>query len=944
MRAWREIATPHEDVLNGSLRMSDFAADLNLVASGKATPEYQNAEKFFDRTYITEGMKALLLSVAKRILGRDGDPVVQLKTNFGGGKTHSMLAVYHLATRTVPTARLKGVAQILNEARIDELPKAKVAVLVGNNISPNQPTVREGLEIRTMWGLMAYELLGAEGYELVKGSDISGTAPSKELLAELFTRAAPCIVLCDEMVAFMRQLVDPKVKLTAGSFEANITFIQNLTEALKAVPNAMLLASLPQSEEELGGEGGKLALNSLEPVFNRVEAIWKPVGTEESFEIVRRRLFADTGAEAERKDVCRQFFDMYRASPDLFPTEVQESSYLDMMTKTYPIHPELFDRLYTDWSTLQRFQKTRGVLQYMAIVINRLWTLGNTDPLIMPGSLPLSDDEVEKKSTQYLTRTGWSAVIQKEIDGKSSVAGDIDLKFPAIGACQAAQRAARAIYMGSAPSAEAVAQTALRGIDKRRIRLGAAIPGQALGAYDDALDALGGQSHYLNVDRTRYYYGVTPNLRQEMEQRKSQIGSRQALDHLKTVVSSICGRGSYFSGVHVFAAHEDIDDNIGSGPKLVVMRPDTAIAYSRTNENLAFKEATTFLQKRGSSPRARQNRMLFLFPDTNSVGRLLDQCRVYLAWEDILEASRLEKIILDTAQVENAKTSALRAKNQVEVTARQCYHFLLVPEAIDSRTVGFTVERVASQQGSIASSIENYLVENDLLVRTWSPVFLKNQLSQYYFKNGASEVSLKKVWEDTCTYLYLPRLKSEDVFLAAVAAGVKDGSFGYAAGKDGDDYSGFNYREEPLLVAADAGMLLLSKDKAEELHNKRLCPKCGKHPCACGTEPRLGGGDNPPVPTVCPRCGHSPCTCSAPQQEMKRFWGTVELDPVNPVGKLSTVLAEVISKFTLDPKVKVTLKLDISAETPTSFDKNTVVRPVTENCNTLGFSSKGFSA
>ena len=942
MKAWREIATPHEDVLNGSLRMSDFAADLNLVATGRATPEYQDAEKFFDRTYITEGMKALLLSVAKRILGRDGDPVVQLKTNFGGGKTHSMLAVYHLATRTVPTARLKGVSQILNEARIDELPKARVSVLVGNNVSPNQPTVRGGIEIRTLWGLMAYELLGADGYELVKGSDVSGTAPSKELLADLFARAAPCVVLCDELVAFMRQLIDPRVELTAGSFEANITFVQNLTEALKAVPNAMLLASLPQSEEELGGTGGVQALNSLEPVFNRVEAIWKPVGTEESFEIVRRRLFADTGAEAERREACRQFFDMYRASPDLFPTEVQEAAYLEMMTKTYPIHPELFERLYTDWSTLQRFQKTRGVLQYMAIVINRLWTLGNSDPLIMPGALPLSDDEVEKKSTQYLTRTGWSAVIQKEIDGKGSVAGEIDRKLPAIGAGQCAQRAARAIYMGSAPSAEAVAQTAMKGIDKRRIRLGAAIPGQALGAYDDALDALGSESHYLNVDRTRYYYGVTPNLRQEMEQRKTQVTTRQVLDHLKSVVASICGRGSFFSGVHVFAAHEDLDDNIGTGPKLVVMRPDMSIAYNRNSENLAFNEASAYLQKRGTSPRTRQNRLVFLFPDSNSVGRLMDQCKVYLAWEDILESSRLEKIILDTAQVENAKTNAQKAKNQVEVTARQCYHFLLIPEAIDPRTTDFAVERVASQQGSIAASIEGYLVENDLLVRNWSPLFLKNILNQYYFKNGVAEVSLRKVWEDTCTYLYLPRLKSEDVFLAAVTAGVKDGSFGYAAGKDGEGYAGFLYREEPLLPSADAGMLLLCRDKAEELHGKRLCPTCGKYPCACGTRPLPETGTGPVSATTCPRCGHSPCTCPAPAAAMKRFWGTVELDPVNPIGPLSTVLAEVISKFTADPKAKVTLKLDIAAETPTSFDKNAVVRPVTENCNALGFSSYAF--
>ena len=417
MKPWRTVAKPHADVLTGTLKQSEFAADLSRVAEGSASKEYQDAVQFFDRTYITEGMKELLVSVARRLKGRGGDPVVQLKTNFGGGKTHSMLAVWHLASRTVPTSKLKGIPQLLDEAGIDDLPQARTAALVGTNISPNQPLEKGGKRI------------GVQVQNVLK-------------------KAAPCVILCDEFVAFMRQLRNPKTKLTAGTFESNITFIQSLTEAMKAVPNAILLASLPQSEEELGGEGGVEALAAIEAVFTRVEAIWKPVAPEESFEIVRRRLFASIGSESDRAEACEEFAKMYHANPASFPVEVQEAGYIDRMKKTYPMHPELFDRLYTDWSTLPRFQKTRGVLQYMAIVINRLWNTDNADPLITLGAIPLSDTEVEAKSTQYLI-PGWEPVIESEIDGQKSIAGQLDASKPEYGSCKAAQRVARTIFFGS---------------------------------------------------------------------------------------------------------------------------------------------------------------------------------------------------------------------------------------------------------------------------------------------------------------------------------------------------------------------------------------------------------------------------------------------------------------------------------------------------------------
>jgi predicted AAA+ superfamily ATPase len=290
LKPWREIAVPHEDVLKGTFQQAEFAADLSRVHDGTATPEYQNATLFFQRTFITEGMRLLLDSVVKRLAGKGGDPVIQLQTAFGGGKTHTMLAVYHLAKGEAVASDLPGIPAILDTAGVTELPRARVAVLDGIKSSPNQPTVRDGHACRTLWGDLAWQLGKAEGYALVADADASGTSPGKAVIESLLSRYAPCVILIDELVAYVRQFEEGKA-LTGGTFDSNLSFIQALTEALKAVPTAVLLASLPESDKEAGSQRGVKALASLAHYFGRIQALWKPVASEEAFEIVRRRLF-----------------------------------------------------------------------------------------------------------------------------------------------------------------------------------------------------------------------------------------------------------------------------------------------------------------------------------------------------------------------------------------------------------------------------------------------------------------------------------------------------------------------------------------------------------------------------------------------------------------------------------------------------------------------------
>ncbi|HEX5912576.1 MAG TPA: DUF499 domain-containing protein, partial [Rubrobacter sp.] len=346
---WREVITPHEDVYSGCYEQAEFAADLAQVYRGEGESEYRDPREFFRRTFLTEGLRRLLGNALRRLSGAGGDPVVELQTNFGGGKTHSMLALFHLFSGTL-ASDLAGVEPLLRGAGVSFAVKANRAVLVGTALSPGHTDTKpDGTVVRTLWGEMAWQLGGADGYAMVEEADRSGTSPGSNVLSELFEMLSPCLILVDEWVAYLRNLYGVP-GLPAGSFDANLTFAQALTEAAKAAPDTLVVASLPASQIEIGGEGGEEALTRLKQTFSRVESTWRPATADESFEIVRRRLFReDTEKHPARDLVVRRFSEMYRGQSGTFPSGCGEADYRRRLEAAYPIHPELFDRLYSDW-------------------------------------------------------------------------------------------------------------------------------------------------------------------------------------------------------------------------------------------------------------------------------------------------------------------------------------------------------------------------------------------------------------------------------------------------------------------------------------------------------------------------------------------------------------------------------------------------------------------
>ena len=388
----------------------------------------------------------------------------------------------------------------MHEANAKKLPSARRVVLVGNKISPGNPSTKpDGTVIRTLWGELAWQLGGKKAFARVQADDEKATSPG-DVLRELFVEYGPSLILIDEWVAYARQLHDQS-DLPAGGFETQFTFAQVLTESAKLAKNCLLVISLPASDTsgsphtqaddvEVGGQRGREALDRLRNVVGRVESSWRPASAEEGFEIVRRRLFeplADPAQFKERDVVARAFADLYRANQAEFPAECRDGDYEKRIKAAYPIHPEIFDRLYTDWSTLVKFQRTRGVLRLMAAVIHSLWEKGDRNPLILPANVSIDDPRVQFELTRYLS-DNWVPVIEKDVDGPNSLPLRIDGELAGtLGKFSACRRVARAIYMGSAPTATA----AHRGLEDRRVKLGCVMPGRVAGRLRRCPQAVG---------------------------------------------------------------------------------------------------------------------------------------------------------------------------------------------------------------------------------------------------------------------------------------------------------------------------------------------------------------------------------------------------------------------------------------------------------------------
>ena len=944
LKPWREIVTPHKDVASGRYQQAEFAADLWQVHLGEGTDEYRHPVEFFRRTYLTESLKGLLVGAVHRLAGRGGDPVVQLQTNFGGGKTHSMLALYHLFSRTAP-GDLAGIDAVLQEAQATELGTARRVVLVGNKISPGNPVTKEdGTVVRTLWGELAWQLGGRKAFDRIAADDENATNPG-DALRELFNDYGPCLVLIDEWVAYARQLHDQS-DLPAGSFETQFSFAQALTESAKLANHCLLVISLPASDTsgsphtraddvEVGGQRGREALDRLRNVVGRIESSWRPASAEEGFEIVRRRLFEPFSDPAQFKDrdvAARAFAELYRTQHQEFPPECRDVDYEKRIKAAYPIHPEIFDRLYTDWSTLVKFQRTRGVLRLMAAVIHSLWEKGDRNALILPANVAIDDPRVQFELTRYLA-DNWVPVIERDVDGPSSLPLRLDGEVPNLGKFAASRRVARAIYLGSAPTADA----AQRGIEDRSVKLGCVMPGESPAVFGDALRRLAGAATYLYQDGPRYWYSTQPTVTKLAEDRAEQLrrDPDKVVQELGSRLRTDLRDAGEFSRIHPLPqSGQDVPDDRDA--RLAVLGTDTP--YSKERDNPAETAAKAILESRGSVPRIYRNTLVFLAVDKTRLQDLDEAVRRYLAWESILEER--EPLDLSPHQVKQAEIQKEAAASAVTARLPEAYQWLLVPgQTRPDAPVEWLAMRL-SGQGPLAARASRKLKGDELLVTGFAATRLRMELDRVPLWRG-NDVSIKQIVEDFAQYLYLPRVADPTVLLQSMNDGValltwEHDAFGLADSFDDEAkrYRGLRGGQVVSLSDADAPDLLVKPDVARrQLDAEKPQPGGGEVPL-----PRPGGED--PDPGGGPGPGVQPPD-TPPAIQPTRFHGTVPLDSTRVGRDASRIADEVISHLSGLVGAKVTVTLEIDAEVPSGTPDH-VVRTVTENSRTLKFTNQGF--
>lgn len=924
------------------------------MSQGKGDAEYRDPVEFFRRTFLTEGLRELLRRSAERLTGdMAADPVINLQTNFGGGKTHSMLAVWHLVSGHPASDYPTEIQDLLAGVDVQSWGETvRRVALVGNEIPPGQPMVKEdGTPVRTLWGELAWQLGGRQAFDLIAESDAKGTNPGA-LLKELLERHSPCVVLIDEWVAYARGLY-VRDDLCGGTFDTQFTFAQTLTEAVAATKGALLLVSVPasdireeaggrdSSDLEIGGAHGRQALDRLQNVLGRTSYEWRPASSQESFEIVRRRLFAEPDGDARNQiaATAHAFTEFYRRAHGEFPRQTLDSDYERKIRAAYPIHPELFDRLYTDWSSLEKFQRTRGVLRLMSSVVHSLHTNGDRSPLIMPGSIPLDSVGVRDEIAKYLD-DNWKPIVDTDIDGDDSVPARIDQERPIFGSRALTRRIARALFLGSA----ATLRSAHKGIERQRLFLGVAQPGDTVGNFGSSLQLLSDRATFLYSEGERYWYDTQPSLNRKAAEKAESLTAEDVwAEIVERLGRAEKSRPGQFQDVAI-APTSTGEVSEPEGARLVILHPQ----YSHTAKN-SNSEASDFAKRlmteRGNAPRERRNLLVALAPDTQRYIELESAVRQHLAWRDM--AGRIDELDLTQQNVAMVHRRRDETNRVVDQRIPTTYIWLFHPVQVDgARPLETTALKVDGNEVGLANRTSNRMVKEQLLLTGVGVQNIRLALDRSLRARwNDGRIAVGELWDYYTRYPYLDRLRNRRVLDEAVLSALDEfewhgGGFALATGYDEKtgDFDGlvlpnsddrFGQVVDTTLLVAPA--LATAQRQREDDARSRHLPDPAHDEKRAGNLPR-------------------PSTLAPPAPDPKeptpirnvRYQAKLSLDGSGDIqSQLANAVQELVEHLKSAGPESLDITLEVDATRVDGFDERTV-RTVTENGSTLGFTINKF--
>ncbi|MBK8920115.1 MAG: DUF499 domain-containing protein [Saprospirales bacterium] len=647
-RPWFQVVSPHLDIRQGRLDESVFAANLAEVALGNGREIYNNPAVFFSKTFFTAGLKTVARRVIKGMNGEEDaeNRVISLQTGFGGGKTHTLISLYHLARWGRNAVQSGDAAALVQYTGVPNFDKANIAVFTNTTNDPaNGRTTPEGVHIQTIWGELAWQLGGQAAYEILRKNDEQLIAPAG-LFKKVLDQCQPALILIDELADYCVKASARKAG-NSSLADQTISFMQELTEAVAGANHCVAVVTLPASPQEVGNTPEAQAiLNSLQKRVSRVGADTQPVADEEIYEVIRRRLFEDIGDLAAVESVVSKYMELYQQHSTELPQHAAKSEYRQKMLKSYPFHPELIDVFRIRWASHHDFQRTRGALRLLAAIVSDLWkrqqSLPGSNLLIHTSDVNCANLDALTGQLKKLYGNGYDAVISADVAGSSSNAFKIDSNKKDFGQYYLTQGIAATILLNSFGS-----DGANKGVGVPELKLNALRPESFNhNSVNGALDELESNAYYLYYAQSggagkRYWFHTKPNINILINQAKNDIRNDEIEAEILKRINLNTSNLALF-GKALVNPSEDIPEQ--QKPTLVILSPKytaTADGANGHTKPLIERLAT----QKGNSQRIYRNTLLFLACSELGIGKLQSDTRDYLACQKISQeySSQLER-------------------------------------------------------------------------------------------------------------------------------------------------------------------------------------------------------------------------------------------------------------------------------------------------------------
>lgn len=637
LKPWFQVTQPHFDIKQGRLDESVFAANLAEVALGNGREIYKDPNTFFSKTYFTAGLKSVAKTVIKGLNGKEDaeNRVISLQTGFGGGKTHTLISIYHLCSWGKNAINSPFTKELLTYTGNPEFDNAKIAVFTNTTNDPTQGRQVEGIAIRTIWGEIAYQLGGLNAYNIIKENDQQLSAP-KGLFKKVLDQCKPALILIDELADYCVSASAITVGKSSLA-DQTISFMQEFTEAVASTENCVAIITLPASVQEVANSPEAASiLSSLQSRVSRVGADTQPVAEDEIYEVIRRRLFEDIGDKAYIEKVANEYIALYEQHWTELPNNAAKNEYKQKIMQSYPFHPELVDIFKIKWASNNNFQRTRGVLRLLAAIVSDLWkrqqSLPGTNTLIHSGNVYLPNLDTVTSQLKKLYGNGYESVISADIAGASSNAFKIDSNKTEYGIYYLTQSIATVVLLNSFGS-----EGSNKGLSISELKLHLLAPNSFNhNSINGALSDLENAAYYLYSAQTgnagkRYWFHVKPNISMLINQGKQDVKQPDIYaEVLKRLKEKTNNKIQLFNVL--VDPSEDIPEQ--TRPTLVILHPKqtaNADGPNATAQALIEKIAT----KKGNSERIYRNTILFLVASDGASGKLHSDIRDYLACQKI---------------------------------------------------------------------------------------------------------------------------------------------------------------------------------------------------------------------------------------------------------------------------------------------------------------------